>query len=258
MPYCPKCDMEYVEGVTVCADCGGTLFESEEAWKAFHQKEEEEKRARLMAEQERLMAEFTEAGEAIGDADLEAMLDGEADAFAGTEETMEHPLSQPARKRSVVHPGVYVDAAQKYEDVKASASAFYLVGAGVTVAAALCWAGVLPLPPIMKIVLTVIGLGSLAIGVKSSQSAKAMAPKIEEEKEKTQSILTWFTDTYTAAQLDQTVRQENPDLTSPEELSLKRYELIQDYLVTNQDLPDPAYVDMLSEKLYETLFGEEE
>ena len=31
MPYCPKCDMEFVEGVTVCTDCGGPLVESREA-----------------------------------------------------------------------------------------------------------------------------------------------------------------------------------------------------------------------------------
>ena len=31
MPYCPKCDMEFVEGITKCSDCGGPLFESKEA-----------------------------------------------------------------------------------------------------------------------------------------------------------------------------------------------------------------------------------
>ena len=30
MPYCPKCDMEFIKGVTVCSDCGGPLFESKE------------------------------------------------------------------------------------------------------------------------------------------------------------------------------------------------------------------------------------
>ena len=30
MPYCPRCDMEFVEGVTVCSDCGGPLLASEE------------------------------------------------------------------------------------------------------------------------------------------------------------------------------------------------------------------------------------
>ena len=30
MPYCPRCDMEFVEGVTGCSDCGGPLLASEE------------------------------------------------------------------------------------------------------------------------------------------------------------------------------------------------------------------------------------
>ena len=47
MPYCPRCDMEFVEGVTVCSDCGGPLLASEEeakAMKAQMEKEMEERR----------------------------------------------------------------------------------------------------------------------------------------------------------------------------------------------------------------------
>ena len=31
MPYCPKCDMEFVDGITTCTDCGSPLLESKEA-----------------------------------------------------------------------------------------------------------------------------------------------------------------------------------------------------------------------------------
>ena len=47
MPYCPKCDMEFIEGITVCSDCGGPLYESEEAYKAI----EKEETAKRLAEQ---------------------------------------------------------------------------------------------------------------------------------------------------------------------------------------------------------------
>ena len=30
MPYCPKCDMEFVDGITTCSDCGGPLVTSKE------------------------------------------------------------------------------------------------------------------------------------------------------------------------------------------------------------------------------------
>ena len=35
MPYCPKCDMEFVEGIKVCSDCGGPLVESKEVAEAM-------------------------------------------------------------------------------------------------------------------------------------------------------------------------------------------------------------------------------
>ena len=42
MPYCPKCDMEFVEGIKVCSDCGGPLVESKEVAEAIKKKEQEE------------------------------------------------------------------------------------------------------------------------------------------------------------------------------------------------------------------------
>ena len=52
MPYCPKCDMEFIDGITVCSDCGGPLAASkEEAMKMKKQMQEEEV-ARMAAEYE--------------------------------------------------------------------------------------------------------------------------------------------------------------------------------------------------------------
>ena len=122
MPYCPKCDMEFVQGVTVCTDCGGPLYESEEAYKAA-KKESDEKQ---MAEQAAQMAA------------LQAMMEEElAEASEQGEETGKEP--EELAKKSYVHPGVYVDAAQKYEDMKSSASAFYLVGGLTAAGSVLCW-----------------------------------------------------------------------------------------------------------------------
>lgn len=41
MPYCPKCDMEFIEGITICSDCGGPLVESKEIADAMKKKEQE-------------------------------------------------------------------------------------------------------------------------------------------------------------------------------------------------------------------------
>ena len=48
--YCPKCDMEFIDGITVCTDCGSPLVESKEVAQAMKQQEKEE--ARLQKEQE--------------------------------------------------------------------------------------------------------------------------------------------------------------------------------------------------------------
>lgn len=44
MPYCPKCDMEFVDGMTVCTDCGGPLVSSKEEAQAIARKEAEQLR----------------------------------------------------------------------------------------------------------------------------------------------------------------------------------------------------------------------
>ena len=65
MPYCPKCDMEFIEGITVCSDCGGPLYESEEAYKAI----EKEETAKRLAEQAAQMEAFQALMEAESDED---------------------------------------------------------------------------------------------------------------------------------------------------------------------------------------------
>ena len=98
-------------------------------------------------------------------------------------------------------------------------------------------ANVFPLPIVAKAALTLIAAGSLVVAVKTTLSAKAFLPEIAKEKERTQSIIQWFLDTYTGADLDNAIGTDAQSLSS-EEFSLKRYELIQDYLITNHDLPD--------------------
>ncbi|MGI5982028.1 MAG: hypothetical protein ACOX8F_01125 [Sakamotonia sp.] len=228
MPYCPKCDMEFVEGITVCTDCGGPLVESKEAALALQaaEKEKREQEMRLRYE------EMQKAAEKL--------------------ETEKQPERQPA--------GTYVKKEQRYEDMNSSASAFFLVGGVLAVIAAVSLLGYLPLPLygvsriLFHVLLILMAAGSIAVAVSSKKSAARLKVQAADEEKETEDILQWFLKTYSARGLDDQLLMEDPEL-SGEELELKRFELIQDYLVTGRDLPDQSYADALCDMIYERLYG---
>ena len=244
MPYCPKCDMEFVEGVTECSDCHGPLVESEEAY-------------REQLKQQRSLELETEAWP-----DPEVSLAGPAllpEDFL-TEDVPE--ADQTAEREPAVRSAAFVSASQRLEDLRSSASAFFLVG-GVALALSLaCWAGILRLPMadgsrlLLQTVLTLMGLLFLFIAFRTRNAVAAMKVTAANEEKQTEELCQWFLASWSGSALDQEVRREASDLSEPE-LALKRFELIQDHLITSRDLPDPAYVDYVSDKLYERLYPEQ-
>lgn len=237
MPYCPKCDMEFVEGITVCTDCGGPLAESKEA--ALAQKEaevrrEEEKRLALLAE--------AEAGEA-----------GEGESGEGGENA--------AEKKDALRRTPYKNKSDRCAELNSSAAAFFFVGALLALGVVLIAAGFLKLPMgyiqrmIFCTVLLLMAVGCIAVGISSRRSAGLLRAEAADEEQATAEIISWFLKTYDGAAMDQQLFSEDPEL-SGEELVLKRFELIQDYLVTGRDLPDQAYVDALCDTLYTRLYDD--
>lgn len=233
MPYCPKCDMEFVDGITVCTDCGGPLVESKEAADALKKAEKEKQEEEMRRHYEEMMGTGAESEE--------------------NEETDAPKRPAPAR--------AYVNKSQRYEDMNSSASAFFLVGGILAAAAVLSLTGILNLPMtgvsryIFQGLLILMAVGSFAIAVSSKKSAGVLKDQAKDEEKETEEILQWFLKTYSGDDLDDQLHMEYPGL-SGEELSLKRFELIQDYLVTGRDLPDQSYVDALCDMIYSRLYGE--
>ncbi|MCI8454250.1 MAG: DUF3995 domain-containing protein [Lachnospiraceae bacterium] len=225
--------MEFVDGMTVCTDCGGPLVESKEVSDALMAEEAKKRQDELRHRYEELLAAE------------------EAQVQAAAPQMQEKRASAPAR--------AYVDKKQRSEDVASSATAFFLVGGILVAAAILCTAGVIPLPMqgssrlLACAILAVMGLWCLYIGVTSRKTAALLKSEAAEEQKETEEILTWFERTYSPDDLDQQLLMEDPGLTG-EELDLKRFELIQDYLVTARDLPDQSYTDALCDMIYARLY----
>ena len=134
------------------------------------------------------------------------------------------------------------------------------VGGVLALIAAVSLLGYLPLPLygvsriLFHVLLILMAAGSIAVAVSSKKSAARLKVQAADEEKETEDILQWFLKTYSARGLDDQLLMEDPEL-SGEELELKRFELIQDYLVTGRDLPDQSYADALCDMIYERLYG---
>lgn len=235
MPYCPKCDMEFVEGMTVCTDCGGPLAESKEAADAARLEQERLKEEEMRRRCEELVGKTEELSE-------------------GETLNVSHERTAPSK--------AYVNKGQRYEDMASSASAFFIVGGILSAAAILCLTGIIRLPMAgfskytFQGILVFMAIGSFLIAVSSKKSAGVLKSEAADEEKETEEILQWFLKTYSAGELDEKLLSEDPDL-NDEELSLKRFELIQDLLITGRDLPDQSYADALCDMLYSRLYDKE-
>ena len=236
MKYCPDCDMEFIDSVQTCTDCGKILVDKDKYFEGKAAREAEEAKA----EEEM----------------LESMTEEEKEAM---KEAMEEAEQQTrGRHRGAIpEPTVYVTRAERYEDLKSSASAFWIVGCALTILAVAGWAGLIPVNIIMKLMFTVLAAGSLVIAWKTTQDAKTVKGQIQEEAEVTDQLIRWFLENYTPEMIDEAVRRENGEL-QDEVLALKRIVFIQDTYITQYDLADQGYVDALAEEVYGRLFEDEE
>lgn len=95
----------------------------------------------------------------------------------------------------------------------------------------------------------------ILFGLSTQQKVRILQDRILEENAFTDGIIRWCTNTYSAEQIDNCIRAacEESDL-SPECLSVKRRDLIQDYILREYNISDKAYLDYVTDTIYKKFY----
>lgn len=236
MPWCPKCKNEYVEGVTVCADCGCDLVESLDDREA-------DIRDDLLEEPE-FFADCSDAG------DLEGELP----------EDMANAVHLGKSMRQAASEGVYEDSAKKSEEFRSGAYTLLFVGVlGLVVLVALI-SGVLPirLNPSSQW-MTCLVMGALFIifivmGVLSLQSSKKLAAKAVKEGSLKEDMKAYCKEEVDKNALDEAAGVLESD---PSEMRyFKRTESLKQVLSEQFPEAESGYLDNFVDEMYPEIFGE--
>jgi len=233
--YCPNCDMEFVDGVTICTDCGRALVEKEE-WLAQKKTQDELEDQKSNDKKQKQIREVKEALDSMTEEEYEAMRE-----------------RQEALKEMMKEPSVYVNRKDKAADNRSSAIALSIVGVFLAVAAVLMWTGVLFDPGvIINIAVTLFAALCIGGAIISFSKAKKYSSQIDEEEDMGNMIIDAFLESNTAEEIDSHIA--NKELLKEEELVLERMKYIQDKLSCEYNIPDQSYNAMIAEEIFEKLF----
>ena len=234
--YCPKCDMEFVDGVTVCTDCGSELVDRK-TWMAEQAALAEEKVRKEEEEREKKAREIRERIENVTEEDVQQLKE-RAEAY----------------REMMAEPATYVNKKDKYNDNRSSAGALLIVGIILAVAAVMMWTGVIKdLGLIMKIALTAFAVLCLGGALVSYKLAEKYKGNIETEENRNNELIEKFIAEHPREEIEDAASGGS---LSDEELSLERMNYIQDKLMLDNDITDKAYAAMIAEEIYVKMFEE--
>lgn len=227
MPWCPKCETEYREGISVCADCGSALVEGLSEQKETSTPEAPEEMIQNMNEE---------------------------NARIFLEETRKEAMER--RRRLAEGPGVYVESSKKAQDFKSGALSLLFVGGIGLIFIVLILIGVIPLHMNLFSKYLIIGvMGTLFIlfivmGFLSIKSYKMFEIKATEEDNLTKNLQAWCKDNLTKDLIDADLEEAEEEL-----LYFGRTEKMK-VLISNKFMNlDAAFLDSFIDDIYPEIFG---
>ena len=153
---------------------------------------------------------------------------------------------------------VYVSKESKKEETKSTAYSFLLVSVFGFIALILFATGALPvhvadyIKIMLCIVMGVMLLIFFVIGIVSLRQLKTLGTQAEKENDLSSEIISWFTSTYSAKDIDESMDEEVFD----QDLYFKRYEIMTRFLSKQYPDLEETFLDHLVEELYGNLFEE--